>query len=126
MEDRSAMRVPPDEGEAQPPDFDLFGKEVTGGDMTHKTLLKQILSTRFSLGVATDWADLRRFLTSPSFPEREQLFKAELLNAIQGRTITPEDFEELTGIDQDSQDDVTSFLVEEIWEHLYGEAGFLL
>jgi hypothetical protein len=89
--------------------------------MNEQSILKELLETTFSMGVETDWEDLRRYLKDPSFPDRESSFKAELADAISNHTISPEEFEKLTAIDQDEQEDVDAFLTDEIWKPLYGD-----
>jgi hypothetical protein len=88
--------------------------------MSDQSILKRILGARFSAGVATDLESLRKFLRDPNFPEREKAFRAELADAILNHTITPKEFEKLTSIDQDEQEDVDAFLTDEIWRPLYG------
>ncbi|MDM7920751.1 MAG: hypothetical protein QUS14_00510 [Pyrinomonadaceae bacterium] len=87
--------------------------------MSEESILKRILQTRFSQGVETDWDGLDRFLNHPEFPTRARDFRRELADAILNHTISPEEFEELTAIDRESQDDVDSFLREEVWEQMY-------
>lgn len=88
--------------------------------MNEQSILEELLETTFSMGVETDWEDLRRYLKEPDFPDREKLFKNELADAITNHTISPEKFEKLTAIDQDEQEDVDAFLTDEIWKPLYG------
>ena len=64
--------------------------------------------------------DLYRFLNHPNFPNRAREFKEELADAILNHQITPQEFQRLTSTDQDSQEDVDQFLIEEIWNELYG------
>lgn len=87
--------------------------------MTEESLLRHVLATRFTAGVHVDWDGLLRFLRDPHFPDRERTFKGELADAIREHRITPAEFERITSIDQDSQSDVDSFLVEEVWRQLY-------
>lgn len=89
--------------------------------MSEQSILKRLLETTFSMGVETDWDDLKRFLKDPNFPDREKTFKNELADAITDHKISPEEFEDLTAIDQDEQEDVDEFLIEEIWKPLYGD-----
>ncbi len=87
--------------------------------MSELTILKNLLETTFSQGVETDWADLKRFLSDPKFPDRARKFKHELADAILNHKIEPPEFEMLTAIDQDSQKDVDMFLTDQIWNQLY-------
>lgn len=73
------------------------------------------------MGVATDLESLERFLRDPNFPDREKTFKTELADSIINHRIDPEEFENLTSIDQDEQEDVDAFLTDEIWKPLYGD-----
>ena len=87
--------------------------------MSSDSVLRRVLETRFTQGVATDWDDLLSFLNHPGFPGRAREFKKELADAILHHRITPLEFEDLTAIDRDSQEDVDQFLIEEIWNQLY-------
>ena len=87
--------------------------------MRDETLLEGVLATEFSQDIATDWDGLQRFLNHPNFPNRAREFKQELADAILNHRITPDKFERLTALDQDSQEDVDEFLIEEIWNQLY-------
>ena len=87
--------------------------------MSDEGILKGLLETTFSQGVQTDWDDLRRFLNLPEFSDRARKFKRELADTILNHKISPQEFERLTAIDQDTQEDVDKFLIEEIWKPLY-------
>jgi hypothetical protein len=50
-----------------------------------------------------------------------EALKAELEDAIANERISPQEFERLAAIDQDSPADVARFLREELWLPLYGE-----
>ncbi len=87
--------------------------------MSEKKILKKILETEFVAGVETDWDEIHRFINDPEFPTRKRDFRNQLADAIMHGTISPEEFEELTAVDRDDQDDVNSFLKETIWDRLY-------
>jgi hypothetical protein len=87
--------------------------------MSEESNLKRILQTRFTQGVETDWDGIDRFLNHPDFPRRAREFKRELADAILNHRLTPKDFEDLTAIDKERQEDVDAFLRDEIWEQLY-------
>lgn len=89
--------------------------------MNEESILRSLLETTFSQGVETDWDDLHRFLNDPSFPDRASEFKRELSDAILNHRILPHEFERLTAIDQESQEDVDMFLTDEIWIPLYDD-----
>lgn len=84
-----------------------------------ESLLREILRTRFVAGVDVGWEDLRRFL---SVGGRSEALRAELEDAIANERISPQEFERLTSVDQDSPADVARFLREELWVPLYGGA----
>jgi hypothetical protein len=83
-------------------------------------LVKSLLKTRFSAGVATDWEGLERFLDHPRFPNRRAELREELSRAIREHLISPAELERLTSIDQDEQADVDRFLIDELWVPLFG------
>jgi hypothetical protein len=87
--------------------------------MSEASTLKRVIETQFTQGVATDFDGLRRFLEHPEFPDRAREFKAELADAILNHRISPKEFEDLTAMDQDSQEDVDDFLTKELWATLY-------
>jgi hypothetical protein len=87
--------------------------------MDDDSLLKDILQSFFTAGVEADYGEINQYLNNPDFPTRARKFKAELANVILNHTLTPEEFEELTAVDQDSQADVDKFLTTEIWNPLY-------
>lgn len=82
-----------------------------------ESLLREILQAWFTAGVELDWDELRRYLSARG---RSEALKAELEDAIANGQISPQEFERLTSIDQDSPADVARFLREELWEPLYG------
>ena len=87
--------------------------------MSQESPLRTVLETEFSQGVATDWDALDRYLNHPRFPNRARDFKRELADAILNHTLSPKEFECLTVIDKDSQEDVDGFLLEELWMPLF-------
>ena len=87
--------------------------------MNDDSILKYILQSYFTAGVETDYEDIKRYLNNPNFPTRARNFKAELADAILNHTVSPEDYERTTSVDQDSQEDVDKFLTTDIWNPLY-------
>lgn len=51
-------------------------------------------------------------MTGKGFPYDAELFKAQLREAIDNKLISPEEYEELTEEDFDSQDDLQAWLEE--------------
>lgn len=82
-----------------------------------ESLLRELLQTWFCAGVELDWDELRRYLSAGG---RSEALRAELEDAIANERISPQEFERLTSVDQDSPADVVRFLREELWEPLYG------
>lgn len=89
--------------------------------MNEDSILKWVLETNFVPGVEIDWDALKSFLENPEFPDRTKKFKSELARAIIQQQITPKEFEQVTGLDQDSKEDVAEFLQTELWQPLYGD-----
>jgi hypothetical protein len=87
--------------------------------MDDNSLLKDVLESYFTAGVEADYDEIRQYLNNPDFPARARNFKSELADAILNHKVTPEEFEEVTAVDQDSQSDVDRFLTTEIWNPLY-------
>jgi len=85
--------------------------------------LATILYTHFNVnGFTEDWpASLKNELSRPESRERERLFRSQLAEAIFHSSVTPEDYEKLTGGSYDSHDDLQIWLLE-VWKLLYGDA----
>ncbi len=86
-----------------------------------KDLLNTIIENRFYAGAVYDYENLMKFLLHQDFPNRNSEFKKELLEAIQSSNISIDKFENLTGIDYETQKEVNEFLTNEIWKPLYGD-----
>lgn len=82
-------------------------------------LLNKIIENRFYAGAVYDYENLAKFLSHADFPDREKEFKKELSDAIQKSKISIKEFENLTGIDYESQKEVDEFLRKEIWQPLF-------
>jgi hypothetical protein len=87
--------------------------------MNDDSLLKYILEAYFTAGVESDYDEINGYLNNSNFPARARAFKKELADAILNHTITPEEFETVTAVDQDSQEDVDTFLKTQLWDPLY-------
>ena len=99
--------------------YDVPRTEALNKFMEKKSILKDVLETYFCQGVEMSYDELNQFLKNESFPDRARTFKRELADAIINHKITPEEFQDLTAVDQDSQEDVDKFLTTEIWDPLY-------
>ena len=86
-----------------------------------ENLLERVLENRFYAGAVYDYEDLSKFIKHSSFPDRAKEFKRELADAISNHTISIQEFEDLTQIDYESQEEVDEFLKTEIWQPLYGD-----
>jgi hypothetical protein len=87
--------------------------------MDEESSLRRILKTEFKQGLGPNYDGIRSYLDHPNFPNRGRRFKQELADAILNHKVTPEEFEKLTDVDQDSQEDVDQFLKVELWDPLY-------
>jgi len=87
--------------------------------MSDESSLRRILKTHFKQGLGPNWDGIKKYLHHPDFPNRDRKFKQELADAILNHTVKPEEFEKLTDVDRDSQEDVDKFLKVELWEPLY-------
>lgn len=73
-----------------------------------------------------DWPQAMRLeLFSSNNPEREQLFRCQLAEAILNDTITPAQYERLTDEDFDTPEDFQNWLLT-VWKALYGDAPVTL
>ena len=87
--------------------------------MNDESPLRRILKTHFKQGLGPNWDGMKQYLNHPEFPNRARTFKRELADAILNHSISPDEFEKITDVDQDSQEDVDNFLTTEIWDPLY-------
>lgn len=88
--------------------------------MSDKSFFKKRLESSFCADCSVDWNTFRASLRHQEFPDREREFKKELAEAILNKTITTQEFERLTDIDFDTQEEIVEFLISEIWKPLYG------
>lgn len=65
--------------------------------------------------------DLTHDLRTSINPEIAKKFREQLANAILNKTISPEQYESLTGEDFDTQEDLDSWL-QELWNELFHQA----
>lgn len=79
----------------------FFSTHLNVNGFTRDTFL------RFRKGLAAD-------------PERAELFRSQFLHTILTDSITPAQYELLTGQDFDSQEELNDWL-REVWKTLYGE-----
>jgi hypothetical protein len=68
---------------------------------------------------ALDLDGLRSYLASAKGREQADEFKAQLAAAIEGKILTPAEYERLTGEDFDSPEDLKKWLVQ-LWRELFG------
>jgi hypothetical protein len=72
--------------------------------------------------ITNDWpAAMRIELGFPHPGERERLFRSQLADAILRGTVSREDYEQLTGEDFDTDEQLKTWLVE-VWREIYGDA----
>ena len=64
--------------------------------------------------------ELRLVLEAPEHPRRGEMFRQQLADAILRRTVTPAQYESLTGHDFDTPEDLEKWL-RELWQGLYGD-----
>ena len=85
------------------------------------TLLADVLHRYANVNAFTaDWPNkLKAELFDPRFPERAPLLRRQLAEAILEQTITPAEYERLTGEDFDSQDELDEWL-REFWRAIFG------
>lgn len=89
--------------------------------MNDKSMLKHFLETMFCVDGVDDYELVKKTLNDSRFPNREGQFRKELVDAIKHQTISIEQFERLTGIDYETQNEISNFLVENIWKPLYDD-----
>jgi hypothetical protein len=83
--------------------------------------LEHVLKLFFYAEHGLDITDVKEYLDNLDFTERKVIFKYELANAILTQSISINRFEQLTGIDYETQKEVDEFLIEQIWKPLYGD-----
>jgi hypothetical protein len=71
-----------------------------------------------SLG--TDWQEcLKRELSHPRFLHRHKEFRHQLAYAILNKTISPSEYERLTDLELETEEEVVNELTL-LWQHIYG------
>lgn len=71
--------------------------------------------------MGSNWQEnLRRELDHPGHPERSAQFRQQFAQAILNRTITPAQYEGLTGEEFDTPEDLEAGL-RELWRGFYGD-----
>lgn len=100
-----------------------MGTEVNVKPYQSAELLRDTLRRHCNVNAfEEDWVDtLRHELNSPKDPTRNALFRRQLADAIIHKTITPQEYRDLTGEDFDTQQDLENWL-RELWLYLYGNA----
>lgn len=90
-------------------------------------LVEDILHRYANVNAFTsDWIDvLKKELNNPKYPEKLSLFKKEFAEAILTEAITPERYEQITGEDFDTQEDLNVWL-EKIWKNIFGATDIKL
>lgn len=83
-------------------------------------MMERILKSHFDVNAFDEnWVEsLQRTLNHPNFPNRAREFKSELASAILDHTISPAQYEKLTGEDFDTPEDLEEWL-REVWQKLY-------
>lgn len=84
-------------------------------------MLEHFLKTTFSVEGSSDYESVKRTLRHQNFPDREIKFKKDLSEAIKCSKFSIDKFENLTGFDYETQEEVNEFLIKEIWQPLYGD-----
>lgn len=86
-------------------------------------MMTKILENHFDVNAFDEnWAEsLKRTLNNPKSPDRAQQFRKELDEIIRNQSLSPAEYERLTGEDFDSQIELDTWL-REVWLRLYGES----
>jgi len=84
------------------------------------TVLEYVLGLYFHVNHGFGVEDVKNYLDNPKVSDRSQLFKKELAQAIVNHSISPKEFERLTAVDYETQEEVDEFLKTEIWQPIYG------
>lgn len=91
-------------------------------DQSISTIVKDILHRHANANAFT--ADsinqLKRELFSPKFPERAQMFRREFAQVILQEKLTPVEYEQITGEDFDTQEELNIWL-RELWRDIFGD-----
>ena len=69
---------------------------------------------------APDIVKLKKYVQSSIESERTLLFRDQLADAIVNNSITPEQYEKITGEDFDSQEDLNKWL-KELWNNIFND-----
>lgn len=86
-------------------------------------LLQDVLRRYYHVEVlgADNWVqDLLSFLRATKFPCREKEFRHQLAYAILNKTISPSQYEKLTDLELETNEEVVKELTE-LWTYLYGD-----
>jgi len=83
--------------------------------------LKDVLKRHFNVNYTSDAETILRELVTDKFPHRNNQFKKELLTAMKTNSISTEEFNKLTDDEMETQEEVSKFLKNEIWQPLYGD-----
>ncbi len=84
------------------------------------SILEYVLGLYFHVEHGLGIDDVKKYLNNPNVSDRNQVFKAELVNSLLKQPITPQEFEKLTAEELETQEEVNEFLKNEIWKPLYG------
>jgi hypothetical protein len=88
---------------------------------TEPDLLESALERYCHIESSGDWQEcLKRELSHPKFPHRHKEFRHQLAYAILNRTISPTQYEKLTELELETEEEVIQELTE-LWMHMYGD-----
>lgn len=82
--------------------------------------LYHFLECNFNVDVVTDYEYMKRYVSDPNFPNRNEEFKKALADAILYHKITPETYERITDAELETQEEIDELLVNDIWKVIYG------
>lgn len=89
--------------------------------MEKETILEYVLGLYFHVEHGLGIDDAKKYINNPNVSERKSEFKKQLRVAILNNSVTPKLFERITSEELDTQEEVNSFLINEIWKPLYGD-----
>ena len=82
--------------------------------------LYHFLECNFNVDVKTDYEYMKRYVLDKTFPDRNERFKRALSDAILNHKITPEIYEKITDAELETQEEIDSLLINDIWKVVYG------
>lgn len=90
-------------------------------DNKYKNELEYVLTNYFYPGASSSSDDIISDLNKPNYPDRANIFKEQLNEAILTCSISPAELERMTGVDFETQEEADDYLRNYVWKTIYIE-----